>query len=277
MSADSLARRLIKKVIYPVMTEDRYAYFVALSKAWDIRTGNYPEAELDLIPLAVRPGDTVLDIGANFGYYCYPLSRAVGPRGHVYAFEPVPFTYRTLQIVARLLRFRNVEIIPKGCGDQAATIVFEVPLQANGAMSTGLAYIAGRKQDHAGKESQIRWTATRQVAAEVIRLDDFLPSIDDLSFVKIDVEGAELFTFRGGEATIATHHPTVLCEINPWYLEGFGAKVGDLTGFFLSKGYDLYRYEQKKLIATAPSDVVERNYLFLHPSRAGRLRSIIQA
>ena len=59
MGANSLSRRIIKRVIYPMMTEDRYAYFVALSKAWDIRAGNYPEAELDLIPLAVHAGDTV--------------------------------------------------------------------------------------------------------------------------------------------------------------------------------------------------------------------------
>src|SRR3984893_6274686 len=159
MSANSLARRSIKKLIYPMMTEERYAYFVAISKAWDIRTGNYPEAELDLIPLAVHPGDTALDIGGNFGVYVAPLSRAVGPTGRVYAFEPVPFTYRTLQIVAQLLRFRSVDIVPKGCSDQAGTVAFEVPLQANGAMSTGLAYIGGRKQDHAGKEAQIRWDA----------------------------------------------------------------------------------------------------------------------
>jgi FkbM family methyltransferase len=275
MSANSLARRIIKKVIYPMMSEERYAYFVALSKAWDIRTGNYPEVELDLIPLAVHAGDRVLDIGANFGYYSYPLSRAAGSTGHVYAFEPVPFTFRTLQIVAHLLRLRNVEIIPKGCGDRAGTITLDVPLQANGAMSTGLAYISGRKQDHAGKEAQIRWTATRRVVAEVIRLDDFLPALDDLSFVKIDVEGAELFTFRGGERTIERHHPTVLCEINPWYLEGFGASVDDLASFFLTKGYDLYRYEDRKLISTPPSAVVERNYVFVHPSRADRLRSVI--
>jgi FkbM family methyltransferase len=276
MSADSLPRRIIKRVIYPMMTEDRYAYFVALSKAWDIRMGAYPEAELDLIPLAVHAGDTALDIGANFGYYCYPLSRAVGPNGRVYAFEPVPFTYRTLQIVARLLRLRSVDVVPKGCSDEAGTIAFEVPLQANGAMSTGLAYIGGRKQDHAGKESQVRWDATREVIAEVIRLDDFLPTLDDLAFIKIDVEGAELFAFRGGEQTIATHHPTVLCEINPWYLKGFGAKVEDLTNFFLSKGYGLYRYDHKKLIVTPPSDVVERNYVFLHPSRSDRLRAIVE-
>jgi hypothetical protein len=142
-------------------------------------------------------------------------------------------------------------------------------------MSTGLAYIGGRKQDHPGKETQVRWSATRDVVAEMIRLDDFLPSLSDLPFIKIDVEGAELFAFRGAEHIISKYRPTVLCEINPWYLEGFDLRIEDLTDFFFARGYRLYRYDNKKLLLTPPSAVVERNYLFLHPSRAERLTSVV--
>ena len=275
MSADSLPRRVVKRFVYPLMNEGHYRYLQALSKAWDIRSGGWSEPELDLVPLAVRSGDVALDLGANFGYYSYPLSRAVGPNGHVYAFEPVPFTYSTLRLVAKLLRFRNITIVPKGCSDRTGPIAFEVPLQANGALSTGLAYIGGRRQDHAGKETQVRWKETREVTAEVLRLDDFLPPLSDLQFIKADIEGSELFAFRGGERVISKHLPTVLCEINPWYLEGFGLKVTDLTSFFLDRGYGLYHYEKKKLTATSPSEIVEDNYVFVHPSRIGRLESVI--
>jgi FkbM family methyltransferase len=277
MGANSLTRRVIKGLIYPIMTEEQYAIAQAISKVWDLRMGDYPEPELNLIPMAVRSGDTVLDLGANFGYYSYPLSRAVGATGRVYAFEPVPFTYRTLRIVAKVLRLRNVEVVPKGCSDRAGTITFEVPVQANGALSAGLAYIGGRVEDRPGRETQVRWKATRPVTAEVVRLDDFLPPLSDLAFIKADVEGAELFAFRGGERTIATYLPTVLCEINPWYLEGFGSKVEDLTKLFFDKGYDLYRYERKRLERTPVSSVVEGNYVFLHPSRADRLLSVLES
>jgi FkbM family methyltransferase len=276
MGADSVARRVVKKLIYPWMSEDQYGYFVALSKAWDIRMGADSEPELDLVSLAAHPGDTVLDLGANFGYYSYPLSRAVGPTGRVYAFEPVPFTHRTLRHVARLLRLRNVEIVPMGCGERAGSVTFEIPIQANGALSAGLAYIGGRRQDHAGKETQVRWNSTRTVAAELVRLDDFLPALHDLPFIKADVEGSELFAFRGAERTMTKHLPTVLCEINPWYLQGFGLEVNDLTSFFFDRGYRLYRYDDKRLAAVAPTEIVERNYVFVHPSRAHRLRSVIR-
>src|SRR2546423_391591 len=102
VSANSALRRLAKQILYPVVNDRSYRYFQGISKAWDIRTGSWSEPELDLIPFAVRPGETVLDIGANYGVYSYHLSRAVGSSGRVFAFEPVPFTYATLQLVAKI-------------------------------------------------------------------------------------------------------------------------------------------------------------------------------
>lgn len=87
----------------------------------------------------------MLDIGANYGLYTYHLSRAVGPSGRVYAFEPVPFTSATLRLVSRILHLGNVELIPKGCGDRAAKVPFTLPIQASGAISAGLAHIAAQQ------------------------------------------------------------------------------------------------------------------------------------
>src|SRR6476469_1137711 len=98
MAANSLPRRVIKKLLAPVLGERSYAVFQALAMGWDIRSGSWTEPELELIPLAVRPGDTVLDIGANFGLYAYHMGRAVGPSGKVYCFEPIPFTATTFRI-----------------------------------------------------------------------------------------------------------------------------------------------------------------------------------
>src|SRR5581483_5730023 len=44
----------------------------------------------------VRPGDVVIDVGANYGWFTTLFAQAVGPTGHVYAFEPVPATYERL-------------------------------------------------------------------------------------------------------------------------------------------------------------------------------------
>lgn len=277
MGANSAARRLAKKALYPVLNEHTYVYFQALAKSWDIRQGRWSEPELDLIPLAVRAGETALDVGANYGLYSYHLSRVRGVR--VYAFEPVPFTFRTLALVARLLRFRGVELVEKGCSDRAGHINFTVPVQASGAMAAGQAYIGGRDDDRTGKEKQVRWAATRDVSAEVVALDEFLPKVESLSLVKCDIEGAELLCFRGAERLIGEHLPTVICEINPWFLEGFGLRLEELLGFFEERGYRLYRYVEdgraRRLREVAAAEVEEDNYVFIHPARLERLAELM--
>jgi FkbM family methyltransferase len=280
LGANSAVRKLAKTILYPIANEKTYKYLQAASKALDIRKGTWTEPEIDLLAIALRPGETALDIGANFGLYAYHMGRAVGSRGKVYSFEPVPFTYATLKIVGKLLGFsRNVELVPKGCSNENALVTFSVPVQESGAFATGQAYIGARDDDHSGKEEQVRWSGTREVGAEVVRLDDFLPEIADLPLIKADIEGAELFCFRGAEKLIDQQLPTVICEINPWFLEGFGVTLMDLTGFFTGKGYRIYFYEEvsgiKRLREVAESDIVEDNYIFLHPSREARFTHLL--
>ena len=282
MPANSALRRITKKLLQGFLSNSGgYKYFQAISKAMDIRNGSWSEPELDLIPLAIRPGETVLDLGANFGLYTYHLSRALQGSGQIYAFEPVPFTFATLRLVARLLRFRNVRLIEKGCSDKAGKILFEVPVQTSGALAAGQAYIGGRRDDRDGKEQQVRWAGTTEVTCEVVSLDEFLPDLAELSLIKCDIEGAELLAFRGAKEMIAKHLPSVICEINPWFLEGFGIRLEELTDFFFDLGFRLYHYRPEDgrgaLFPVQIEDVVEDNYIFIHPQRVSRFSSILAA
>jgi FkbM family methyltransferase len=209
---------------------------------WDIRTGANTEPELDLIRYAVREGETAIDIGANYGLYSYHLSRALGPRGKVYAFEPIPFTAGSFRHIARALRFHGVELIEKGCGEQAGVIEFTVPIQDSGAIIAGVVHMGARDNERPGRERHARFQRTKKIPCEVIVLDERLPGVRDVSFVKCDIEGADLYALRGARKLLERNKPVVVCEINPWFLEGFGLKVEDLVGYFESMGYGLYRF-----------------------------------
>jgi FkbM family methyltransferase len=258
----------MKSALAPVLNERAYSYLQAASKIIDIRTGASAEPEVDLISFAVRPGDTVLDLGANYGYYTYPLSRAVGPSGRVYAFEPVPFTYATLALVTRLLGLHNVTLVPKGCSSVAGRVAFNVPVQRSGAPSAGQAHIGSRNDNRTGADEQVRWARSTRVSCDVVALDEYLPPLTELSLIKCDIEGAELLAFRGAARTIERYRPSIICEINPWFVDGFGLKLDDLVGFFLERGYDLYKYTPAKtLVRVSLGDITEDNYVFLHPDR----------
>lgn len=279
MGANSGTRKLAKAILYPLTNERSYKYIQAVSKALDIKKRTWDEPELELIPLGLREGEIGLDIGANYGIYAYHMSKAVGRTGKVFSFEPVPFTFATLKIVGKLLGFsKNVEFVEKGCSDENRKITFSVPVQSSGALAAGQAYIGKRNDDHTGKEDQVKWTDVADVTAEVVRLDDFMPDVGDIPLVKADIEGAELLCFRGGDGLFTKHLPTTICEINPWFLAGFGIKLEDLTSFFFEKGYQMYSYSnvngKPRLEQAEVADVVEDNYVFIHPSRADRFSAL---
>ena len=279
MSANSPARRLLKRILFPRVGARAYRYIQAVAKAWDIATGAWSETELDLIPLAVRPGDSAIDIGANYGLYSFHLSRAVGRSGRVHAFEPVPSTHAALSLISRFLRLRNVDLIAKGCSTERGCITFALPVQPSGAIIAGLVHQASRDDDRAGRERHEAAFPTSEIVCDVVAIDDFLPDLSRVSFIKCDIEGAELLALRGARKTIEIHHPTVVCEINPWYMEGFGIRLEDLAGFFRERGYAMYRYAASRgrrcLTPAAVEGIVPANYVFLHPDRLCSLAAVI--
>ncbi len=68
----------------------------------------------------VQPGDTFVDVGANVGLFTLPVAEKVGPAGIVWAFEPDPDAYVTLQ----LSRSKNVIVRQMAISDKSATVPF---------------------------------------------------------------------------------------------------------------------------------------------------------
>jgi FkbM family methyltransferase len=105
------------------------------------------------------------------GLYSYHFSRAVGPSGHVYAFEPMPLTHLACRIVKALLRLRNVTLIQKGCGSVPGSVDFVVPLTREGLPLAGLARIGGARD---APVKAIESKNAQRMSVEIVRLDDEL-------------------------------------------------------------------------------------------------------
>lgn len=289
MAANSLPRRIVKRVLAPLLNDGSYAVLQAMAMGWDIRAGSWFEPELELLPLGIKPGETVLDIGANFGLYAFHMAKAVGPRGAVYSFEPLPFTQRTFSLIAKGLRFGSqVKLVPSGCAEHAGKVTFTVPVTSTGAISAGLVHM-GRRDDRDGKEKYVTTPRTKEVECTVVSVDEHLPGLENVSFIKCDIEGADLFAMRGAVKTIEANHPTVVIEITPWYLQGFGLSVDDVYAFFADRGYRCFRYDNgsaygkggpatkwPQLTEVAARDIVEDNWVFVHPERASRFAPIMR-
>ena len=142
MSNNSLPRKIIKKLLVPFPKLREYLQTIAMAK--DIYSDEWAvnnEPEIFWIKSILDSGDVAIDVGANYGLYTYNLSKAVGNKGFVYAFEPVPYTFRTLERIIKIFQLKNVKLINKGCSNNNGKIKFSIPLQKNGTICAGLAFI----------------------------------------------------------------------------------------------------------------------------------------
>ncbi|HWF40000.1 MAG TPA: FkbM family methyltransferase [Candidatus Acidoferrales bacterium] len=140
----------------------------------------------------LKPGLTVVDIGANYGYYSLLAGSHVGwdgrsmSRGRVYAFEPHP---RTFEILARNIQVNGlssvIKAFPYGALDERKNVALHTPDQFAGDAS--IMSLARKADAHHVPVSQ------NQI--EAVPIDELVQERVDL--MKIDAEGAEPLVFRG--------------------------------------------------------------------------------
>jgi FkbM family methyltransferase len=176
----------------------------------------------------VSTGATVVDIGANTGYYTLLFSKRVGPEGRVFAFEPVPTIYAELTSNVERNGVRNVEAIQAALGETEGEIeVFRADPHNVGNSSTH--WEAGHVS-----EGRIRMLTGDSV---------LLGHAEAVSLIKIDTEGDEMAVLSGLSQTISRMGPgsAILVEVTPEKLllrEKRGEHVWD---FFTSLGWDAYQ------------------------------------
>jgi FkbM family methyltransferase len=155
----------------------------------------------------IRPGQTVWDVGANFGYYAVLMADLVGPQGKVVALEPNP---RLALLCERSLAlngyWHTASVRRVAAADRGdATVRFRAAISdpKNGHLLFGNARPPGGEQDD----------DTLEVAVRTVRLDDLAEGPVD--FVKIDVEGAEERVWAGMQGVLdRSPEITVLMEFN---------------------------------------------------------------
>lgn len=183
----------------------------------------------------VRPGDTVLDIGANLGYYTVPVSRHCHPGGKVLAVEPVPLFRKILEKNAGKFGKGNIKILPWALGPEDDRKIFM------GTPQTGKSYRHGLTRvitGNAGTGYHHTW--------EVIQKnpDRLFGNVDRLDFVKCDVEGYEGRVIPSMKGIIRKYKPVFQIEIS-------SAGNRDLiSGIFSKEGYGIYALNRGRLVET---------------------------
>jgi FkbM family methyltransferase len=167
--------------------------------ARQIKKGTFltDEPEYDILHHFIGPGDWVIDIGANVGYYTKRFSELVGDRGRVIAFEPVPTTFSLLSANAQLFAYPNVTLINAAVSEWMDIVGIDMP-----KFSTGLTNYC---------EARITSTQDSSLSVLTIPLDSLFMN-QCIALVKIDVEGHESFVIGGMQRLIERQHPVLIVE-----------------------------------------------------------------
>jgi FkbM family methyltransferase len=192
-----------------------------------------PNLEKVLFLRLLGAGETVFDIGANAGYYTLLFSQVVGPRGRVHAFEPIPPTFALLaQRLAAGKSFDNVVVNPRALAAEAGTRQLFVPGQDLGQASLAR---------HEGGSWSSATTIT-EYSCQVETLDSYAHAqrVTAVGFVKVDVEGAELFVLRGGGATLRACSPLLYVEVCADWTVDLGYQPTEVVRFLRGLGYDRF-------------------------------------
>ena len=171
----------------------------------------------------VRPGMTVVDVGANLGYYAVIALGGSAPHGRVIAFEPDPANH------ALLLR----NLLPFG---DRATARRQAVAAASGTL------LLHRHPDNKGKHSVLAAPELDAgVSVEAVTLDAALAELGGprVDVIKLDVEGAEPLALIGMAETLARHRPVLFLECAPrrWTRAGFDPVA--VLGGLKARGYAL--------------------------------------
>lgn len=161
--------------------------------------GTWEPNVVQAVTSAVKPGMSIVDVGAHIGYYTLLFAKCAGPAGHVVSFEPFPANFAVLQKNVRLNQLKSVEVFAEALFSHTQGIVINVP---GGPANPGDASI---RSIEGGKPLPVP-TAT---------LDSFCASSSFRpDFIKIDVEGAEYDVLIGGQDVVARFRPKMLIELH---------------------------------------------------------------
>ena len=166
----------------------------------------------------VKPGTTVIDVGANIGFFSTLFADWVGADGRVLAVEPEGANIRALK--RRLNRHRHgrrVTVIEGVAGERSGTYNLVV------------------NPDHPGDHR------LGEVGAPVDgwTLDDLVETHNagPVSFIKIDVQGAEAMVLRGAKRLLQRDKPTLFIEIDPDALAAMGTSATSLVEMMAELGW----------------------------------------
>jgi FkbM family methyltransferase len=193
--------------------------------------GAYEPPLTQVLARLLRPGATVVDLGANWGYFTLMAARLAGQGGRVLALEPDPRMFDLLERNVRLNGLATVAAFPLAAGADRATRTLAGYSEGTDNRGTS------RIED----EPRAPSPEPRRFTVPTVPMDSFLDrhGLTSVDVIKIDVEGYEDAVLEGMSAGLAgRRYRHILIELHPALLEGHGIAADRCCARLRAAGYD---------------------------------------
>ena len=192
--------------------------------------GIHGALDLKIMKNNVRDGDNVVDLGANIGYFTLIFAKLVGPSGKVFAFEPDPRNLALLKKNIECNNYKNVIIVPKAVSNVNEKCTLYVGQKTFG-------------QNRIYKPEKTKTQKFVPIDSETVRLDDFFKAnnlLDKISFIKMDIEGAEFLALNGMKEILKLNKNIKLfTEIEISHLEDAGSNYTQFVDLLTENNFIL--------------------------------------
>lgn len=177
----------------------------------------HEEITTELFKQTVKEGNTVVDLGANLGYFTLLAAKIVGDKGKVFAFEPEPKNYSYLRKNIEVNNYKNVMTFQKAVSDKNGKTKLYICDYDSGHHTIN-------KYDGIKAYSHGRKIEEKSIDIETVTLDSFLDGrADRVNVIKMDVEGAEMLALLGMDKTLRSNkNIQMIIEFFPLLIEKMG-------------------------------------------------------
>lgn len=224
--------KLKSKLISDVVVLDGHKIFLdSVDSLFLSIDGEYQVFEKEIMEKEIESGDTVLDIGANIGYFTMIFADLVGACGKVFAFEPDPDNFALLKRNIEENGYKNVELIQKAA------------LNRTGMHKLYLC--EDNRADHRVYDSH---DGRSWIEIHAVELDDYFKNYDGkIDFIKIDVQGAEGSVIEGMLDLLDMNKDIkIVTEFWPFGLKRSGFDPAEFLKLVIKSHFDLFELDSQK-------------------------------
>ena len=240
--------KVIKRLIFKSLSLESYlrklqgGYFLAYNTGILRLSSNYKYHYY--AKKLIKKGDTVIDIGANLGYYSILFAQWVGEKGKVFSVEPIAIYNKIFN--ERAKKYPNITLYPYALGLEEKTIEL-VSSPQTGYLNTGLPHVYDPEKDGAIEAQEFKFEAQMRIPSVLFG------DLERIDYIKCDIEGFEYTVLSEMKEIILKCKPKVQVEV-------WSENEEKVLALFQELGYKPYKLNKGEL---EPNINVEGDFIFL--------------